>query len=138
MAYTETDVNGDVHKGLGRLGNVQTISGATTLTKNESGAIYEVDTDAVITLPPVVSGCEFTFQDVGADTAVEITLSPDAADGIIGTIANAAADSVASGVVDKDFVNTKATTVKGDYIKIRGGVDGWYIVGGVGIWASEG
>ena len=59
-------------------------------------------------------------------------------DGFHGTIANAAADSVASGVVDKDWVNTKATANKGDYVIIRAvALTQWYIVGGVGIWASE-
>ena len=80
----------------------------------------------------------FLFRNTGADGNNIVTLSPNAADGIHGTIANAAADSVASGTVDKDFVNTKATANKGDYVILRAvALTEWYIIGGVGIWASE-
>ena len=83
-------------------------------------------------------GMTFLFRNTGADGNNIITLSPNAADGINGTIANAAADSVASGTVNKDWVNTKATANKGDYVILKAvALTAWYIVGGVGIWASE-
>jgi hypothetical protein len=51
---------------------------------------------------------------------------------------NAAADSVASGAVNKDIVNTKATANKGDRITLLAvAATTWYITDGVGIWASE-
>ena len=89
-------------------------------------------------LPPTKAGVTYTFVNSGADGNNLITLDPDAADAIFGTVPNAAADSVSGGVVDKDLVNTKVSANKGDRVTLVGdGVDGWYIVGGVGIWASE-
>lgn len=110
------------------------------LTADQSGSTVAVATDALVaTLPTAVpAGTNFTFRNDGADGAVALTISPNALDKIVGTVANAAADSVSGGALDKDIVNTKATANKGDYIKlIYDGTDTWYIVGGVGIWASE-
>jgi hypothetical protein len=40
--------------------------------------------------------------------------------------------------VNKDWINTKASANKGDYVVIRAvALTQWYIIGGVGIWASE-
>lgn len=112
-----------------------------TLTIIQSGGVFEMGTDAkVITLPAVKKGAYFTFRNVGADGNNTITLSPNSDDGIFGSIANAAADSVAGGVNDKDLVNTKSTANKGDWVRIEAddSETGWFITGGVGIWASEG
>ena len=80
----------------------------------------------------------YLFRNTGADGNNIITLSPNALDGINGSIANSAADSVASGVVNKNFVNTKATANNGDYVILRAvALTKWYVIGGVGIWASE-
>lgn len=119
--------------------SIETITASGDISLDSSGTIFLVGTDAlVISLPATQKGATFTFINSGADGNNTITLSPVAADAIFGTIANAAADSVSGGVVDKDIVNTKATANKGDRITIVGdGVDGWYIVDGVGIWASE-
>jgi hypothetical protein len=44
----------------------------------------------------------------------------------------------ASGVVNKDFINTKATTKKGDFVVIKAvAVGAWYIQCGQGVWVSE-
>ena len=119
-----------------------TLSATQTLGENQAGQEFNIATDAlVITLPAITAnniGMEFLFRNTGADGNNIVTLSPHSTDGFHGTIANAAADSVASGVVDKDWVNTKATANKGDYVIIRAvALTQWYIVGGVGIWASE-
>jgi hypothetical protein len=123
----------------GSLANVETITADKTLTVEDSGKCFNIGTDALtITLPATSKGVVYLFRNVGADGNNIITISPDSVDAIFGTVQNAAADSVASGVVDKDIVNTKATANKGDYIILEGdGADGWYITGGVGIWASE-
>ena len=141
MKYYESTANGitPMESGFPK-GTVLTDN--TTLTQEDSGKTYQVATDAkVITLPVITSanlGMEFTFVNTGADGNNTLTLSPNSVDGINGTIANSAADSVASGTVNKDIVNTKATANKGDYIKIKAlALTEWYIVGGVGIWASE-
>lgn len=118
---------------------VQEITASATLGLGDSGTVYLVGTDAlVVTLPATKKGAKFSFINSGADGNNIITISPNANDAIIGSIANASADSVASGVADKDIINTKATSNKGDRITLVGdGVDGWYIVEGVGIWASQ-
>jgi len=115
------------------------VTADVTLTPEDSGSTFLVGTDALtITLPPTKKGVKYKFINSGADANNIITVSPDANDAIIGTVQNAAADSVSGGVDDKDIINTKATSNKGDYIELEGdGADGWYIVGGVGIWASE-
>ena len=84
-----------------------------------------------------MKGISYTFINSGADGANIITISPAAADKIIGTVANAAADSVCSASDDGDLVNTKVTANKGDRVTLLAdGVDGWYITEGVGIWAG--
>ena len=132
-----TDVlgnNSEIQTGI-----VEAITASLTLGYEDSGKVLLVGTDAlVITLPPTKAGVTYTFVNSGADGNNLITLDPDAADAIFGTVPNAAADSVSGGVVDKDLVNTKVSANKGDRVTLVGdGVDGWYIVGGVGIWASE-
>lgn len=120
----------------------ETITATQELDSTGFGKDYNVATDAlVITLPAITAenlGMEFVFRNTGADGNNIITLSPAATDGINGTIANALADSVASGVVNKDLVLTKATSNLGDFVKLRAiSLTKWFIEGGVGIWVSE-
>lgn len=118
---------------------IEAITADKTLTDDDTGKVFGVGTDALtITLPATADGLEYTFINTGADGNNIITLSPQAADAIYGTVPNSAADSVSGGVDGKDLINTKATANKGDWVKLRAdGSGGWYIVGGVGIWASE-
>lgn len=139
--YFITDENGNrvpANAG-GNLANVETVTADKTLTVEDSGKTFNIGTDALtITLPATAKGLKYTFRNIGADGNNIITVSPNAADAIFGTVANAAADSVASGTADKDIINTKATANRGDFITLEAdGEDGWYITGGVGIWASE-
>ena len=118
------------------------VTGSAAIPAGSAGVDQNVATDALITTLPKIEagdlGLTYLFRNTGADGNNTITLSPNAADAIHGTIANAAADSVAGGVVDKDFINTKATANKGDYVVLRAvALTEWYIIGGVGIWASE-
>ncbi len=119
-----------------------TLTASTTLTTSHSEGEVNIATDAkVLTLPLITAdliGMSYLIRNTGADGNNIITISPNALDGINGTISNATADSVASGVVDKDFVNTKATSNKGDFVEIIAvALTAWYIKGGVGIWASQ-
>jgi len=119
-----------------------TITSTVDVVAGDAGIDQNVATDAlVITLPKIEAGnlgMTFLFRNTGSDGNNILTLSPNAVDSINGTIANSSADSVASGVVDKDWVNTKATANKGDYVILKAvALTEWYIVGGVGIWASE-
>jgi len=120
-----------------------TVSATTTFTAADAGAgTYNVATDAIVMNLPIITadtiGMEFTFRNTGADGAVLLSIDPNAVDGINGSIANAASDSVASGVVGKKLNNTKATANNGDYVTLKAvALTKWFIVGGVGIWASE-
>lgn len=119
-----------------------TVTASTTFTAADAGKEYNIATDAlVMTLPEITSsniGMEFVFRNTGANGNNIITISPAAADGVNGRISTAAADSTASGVVNKDFVNTKATAKKGDFVRLRAvAATTWYIMEGQGVWASE-
>ncbi len=113
---------------------VETITASKTLTYNDSGKVFLVGTDALtITLPPTKIGVRYTFVNSGADDAVLITVSPNASDKIIGTIAAV----VMTASDDGDLTNTKSGANKGDWATIVGdGSAGWYIVGGDGVWAG--
>ena len=113
-----------------------------TITDSDSSTEQNVATDALVyTLPAITAanlGMSIRFRNTGADANNIVTISPASTDAIHGTIANAAADSVAGGVVNKDLINTKATANKGDWVELTASaLTEWYITGGVGIWASE-
>lgn len=104
-----------------------------TLDVQDVGKVFYVTDDAkVITLPSTVIGYgPIVIMNGGADAAVLVTVSPAAADKIMG------ADI--AGANDKDHLNTKLTAIKGDYINIAAdGADGWYISAYRGIWATQG
>jgi type II secretory pathway component GspD/PulD (secretin) len=140
--YKKVTSTGEVQEGLRVLSSGILLTDNTTLTIADSGQTFNVGTDAKTqTLPTIDAGnlgMKFRFRNVGADGAVKLNISPASTDGINGTVANAAADSVASGVVNKDFANTKATANNGDWIELEAvALTKWYVNGGVGIWASE-
>ena len=81
---------------------------------------------------------ELTIRNTGADANNIVTISPAAADSISGSIALAASVFSASGVANKDLVNTKATAISGDFVTLKAvSVNKWFITAGIGIWASE-
>lgn len=110
-----------------------TVSANKSLVAADAGIVQEVDTDAVvITLPATAIGLVFTIRNAGADGAVEVKVSPAAADLIQGN-GFTAADN-------KDAINTKATAKKGDEITIIGDglvAAGWTLHQVAGIWARE-
>ena len=113
---------------------VETVTESRTLNYTDSGKVFLVGTDALtITLPATKAGVRYTFVNSGADDAVLITVDPNDSDKIMGTIA--AVSMSASD--DGDLTNTKSGANKGDWCTIVGdGSDGWYIVGGDGVWAG--
>jgi|TARA_Y100000296_G_C4983154_1_gene161655 hypothetical protein len=113
---------------------VETVTASQTLSYNDSGKVFLVGTDALtVTLPATKAGVRYTFVNSGADGAVLITVSPNSNDKVMGTIA--AVSMTASD--DGDLTNTKVTANKGDWATIVGdGSDGWYIIGGDGVWAG--
>jgi len=114
--------------------NVVTVTDDYTLTVEESGSVVLVGTDAkIVTLPATVKGVEYTFINIGADDGVKLSVDPDNADGIYGTIAAVSMTGTDGGILS----NTKSGANKGDWAKIIGdGSAGWYIVGGDGVWAG--
>jgi hypothetical protein len=138
MNYFKTNSTGEsveVEQSL-----VKVVSITSALAVNDSGSIISVATDAiVISLPATKAGVEYTFINTGANANNIITISPQAADGIAGTITLAGTVVVRAGTVNVDLVNTKATSKVGDSVTIIGtgvaGVSAWIIKGSAGIWA---
>jgi Iap family predicted aminopeptidase len=119
-----------------------TLTASKTLSTSDAEKDINIATDAlVLTLPLITEnliGMSYLVRNTGADGGNLVKISPNALDSINGTIANAAEDSVAGGVVNKDFVNTKATSNNGDWVELVAvALTKWYIKGGVGICASE-
>ena len=113
---------------------VETVTASQTLSYNDSGKVFLVGTDALtITLPATKAGVRFTFVNSGDDDAVLITVDPNASDAIMGTIAAVSASANDGGAL----TNTKSGANKGDWCTIVGdGSEGWYIIGGDGVWAG--
>lgn len=116
----------------------ETLTTTQDISINDAGAEFNIATDAkVMTLPKITTeniGAEFTFRNTGADGNNIITISPNAADAVNGTVAAVQA----GGVVNKDWINTKATATTGDWCTLKAvELTGWYITGGDGVWASE-
>ena len=112
------------------------------ISETDLGNDHNVATDALtIGLPLITSGSlgsTVFFRNTGADAAVKLVISPKATNKIIGSITLAASVFAASGVLDKDLENTKATALIGDWVALRAvSLTEWYIIGGQGIWASE-
>lgn len=101
-----------------------------TLTSTDSGTTVWSGVDGVIfTLPATVAGLTFRIQSNAADGTVEISLSPNENDKIMG--------AQIVGTNNKDRINTKATAQLGDFIEVVGdGVDGWYVTEVRGTWAE--
>jgi hypothetical protein len=111
----------------------ETVSGNKTLDEGDSGVVQRVDTDgAVVTLPATVLGTTYIIENAGsADGAVGISVSPNAADKIMGN-GFTSADN-------KDAINTKATAKVGDRIVlVADGANGWFVQSVIGTWAREG
>ncbi len=139
---TQSDGTNVVSDSQGIIDDIEVIAANKTLTTEDSGKTFMVATDAlVITLPSTIDGLEYTFINSGADGNNIITISPAAADGISGTVTLAATVVELSGVIDKDLINTKASSISGDTGTIVGtgtaGTEAWLLKGSTGIWASE-
>lgn len=126
----------------GIVDDVIVLTANKALTIEDSGKTFMLATDAlVITLPSTVRGLEYTFMNSGGDGNNIVTVSPAVADGVSGTVTLAAAVVSLSGVVNKDLINTKATSISGDTATIVGtgiaGTEAWLLKSSTGIWASE-
>jgi hypothetical protein len=116
-----------------RPGMTNVIASAVNIavTAAQSGSIvYLTAADKVVTLPSTAVGLTYTIITGALSSGTGTSVSPAAADKIIG------AGGV--GVDDKDAINTGATDVIGDSITVVGdGADGWYVVAQHGVWAQQ-
>lgn len=112
------------------------------ILESDIGNDHNVATDALtIGLPLITSGnlgMTVYFRNTGADANNTVVMSPKDSNKILGGITLAGSVVDASGVLGKDFINTKATSKTGDWCELRAvTLTEWYIVGSQGIWASE-
>jgi len=110
----------------------EALSGATkTLDAEDTGKLFWVTVDCVITLPAIADGLAGPkIVNGGAYSTVAVTLDPAAADKIHGPDITSADN--------KDLINTKATAKRGDYVVIDlGDADGYVVTQLAGIWARE-
>jgi len=97
------------------------------------GKYVNIATDAkTLTLPAVVVGASFIIVNSAADGGALLTISPDSGDKFLVDIAGAA------GTDNKDIINTKATQIKYDYVKLVGlSSVGWLIDDIRGTWVDQ-
>ncbi len=104
----------------------------------DSGSLLTTATDGeIFNLPDNtaggVQGMEITILNKAADGAALMKIEPHAGDHIYGQIVGVEF----AAVVSKGIWNTKATQKQGDYAKLKAGATDWFVVGGIGVWASE-
>ncbi len=102
-----------------------------TVVNGDSGKTFTSKTkDVVFTLPPISIGRVFTFVNTASDGTNNLTISPNASDGIL--YAGSLTD-------DKDIINTQATSKVGDYIVCASlnSTAHWTVVAVQGVFAKE-
>jgi len=125
--------------GLGSRVTVTAGSGTTTVTTAHCGGVLTAaaDADGVFNLPATSAGCLLRFVNIGAAANNLLTINPDNADQIFGTVTLASSVVAIAGSAGDAVSNTKGTSIRGDSMTLLGdGVDGWYIVSSTGIWAD--
>ena len=107
-------------------------SNYTVVISTDSGKTITSKTkNVVFTLPAIAVGNVFTFVNTAEDGTNNLTISPNASDGI--TYKGSSTD-------DKDLINTQGTSKVGDYVKIQamnGDVTAWQVTDVQGVWAKE-
>ena len=111
--------------------NLENKSANYTIVNGDSGKTITSSTDGVVfTLPAISIGRVITFVNTAQDGTNTLTISPNAADGIL--YAGSLTDN-------KDLINTKATSKVGDYVTIAAlnSTAHWTVVAVQGIFAKE-
>jgi len=123
------------------LKKVLLVTESKTIKESESGIDFHIGTDGlVMSLPKIadlINDVEYTFTNIGTDGNNVITISPNPEDGIHGTIILGSSVVELSGIIDKDLINTKATSTTGNTVSIQSSSIGWIVKTSTGIWASE-
>ena len=102
-----------------------------TVANADTGKTITSSTDGVVfTLPAITIGRVFTFVNTGSDGGNNLTVSPNANDGIL--YAGSLTDN-------KDIINTQATSKVGDFIVCASlnSSTHWTIVDVQGVFAKE-
>lgn len=110
------------------------LSGIKTFDAEDCGKLFCVDANAdadALTLPAIATGLSgLTILAIGAFGTTAVTISPDAADMILGPDI--------TGADNKDLICTKATQRRGDFVTlIAGDADGYMVTKLRGTWARE-
>jgi hypothetical protein len=101
-----------------------------TLDLEDTGKAIFATVDSVITLAATAVGGIYRLVCMGPYGTVQVSASPVAGDLIAGP------DT--TGADDKDYVNTKATAQRGDFIELlHGSVNGPVVTGRKGTWLKE-
>ena len=111
--------------------NLENKSANYTVANADSGKTFTSKTDGMVfTLPPISIGRIFTFVNTGPDGTNAMTISPNAADGIL--YAGSLTDN-------KDLINTKSTQKVGDFVVCASlnSTAHWTIVDAQGVFAKE-
>jgi len=138
---------------LRQRGLAEVLTAAKTFDISDSGKVFLIATDSLIMTLPLITaenlGLTLTIVNSGADGNNIITIAPNAADAFNGGLVTSTglnADATtsealmgwANGTVDKDYINTKTTANKGDFVVIVAiALTHWQIIGGAGTWISE-
>lgn len=112
----------------------ETLTGTKTFDAQDCGKLFCVTADGdgdALTLPAIADGLSgLTILAVGAFGSTAVTISPQAADMILGPDI--------SGADNKDLICTKATQRRGDFVTlIAGDADGYMVTALRGTWARE-
>ena len=103
----------------------------TVIVATDSGKTFTSELDGIVfTLPSINTGNVFTFVNMAEDGVADLSISPAAIDAIL---------YINSAIDDKDLINTKATSKRGDFVTLASldGVVSWQVVAARGIWAKE-
>lgn len=110
------------------------LSGTKTFDAEDTGKLFAVDADGdgdALTLPAIATGLDgIAILAIGAQGTTAVTISPQAADSILGPDITAADD--------KDLILTKATQKRGDFVILGlGDADGYTAQALRGTWARQ-
>jgi hypothetical protein len=102
----------------------------TVVANTDCGKTFSVSEAVTFTLPAIASGQVYTFINEAEDGLTALTISPNAADGIM---------YKGDSTDDKDLINTAATHKKGDTVVIANvaGTDYWSVIKATGVWNKE-
>jgi hypothetical protein len=122
----------------------KTINYSVSAPTDCNGVLFSATDGVIFTLPATATankGCMVTFINSEASVnSVLLSIAPAAADKIDGAVMAVYSGTNGVGVANKAWNNTKATSKHGDYTTLvsdgTGSGGTWYVIAGMGIWAS--